>query len=70
MSSGSDINFKKLVSGKLHTHEWTVNWEAQPAPNNHIGRMVLKMTNIIFGVRVHALDFHVIADQVEKWVQL
>ena len=64
VSSGSGTDFKDLPSGKLHSHEWSVKWEAQPPPTSHIGRMTLKLTNIVFGMKIKALDFHVTADQV------
>ena len=64
VSSGSGVNFKEPLSGKLHTHQWEAKWEALPAPTTHIGRMTLKLSNTILGVKFKTLDLNVTADQV------
>ena len=56
VSSGSGVNYKDLLLGKLHSHEWSGNWEALPAPSSHIGRMTLSMFNIFFGFSITALN--------------
>ena len=53
----------------MHTHDWSVNWESLPAPKSHIGRMALKMTNVIFGIKIQALDFNVSVDQVSPKIK-
>ena len=64
VSSGSGVNFKEPLSGKLHTHQWEAKWEALPAPTSHIGRMTLKLSNTILGLKFKALNLSVTADQV------
>ncbi len=64
VSSGSEINYRDLLSAKLHTHNWTACWESLPEPSSYIGRMTLTMTNKIFGVSVKSLDITSVADQV------
>lgn len=70
VSSGSGTDFKDLLSGKLHSHEWTVKWEPQLPPSGHIGRMTLKLTNIVFGVKIKPLDFYITADQVRFFANI
>lgn len=64
ISSGSEVNYKDLLWGKIHTHEWVGKWEGLGPPNNHVGRMTLSMTNKLLGIRIKSLDFKVTADQV------
>lgn len=66
VSSGSGVNFKEPLSAKLHTHQWEAKWEALPAPTTHIGRVTVKLTNIILGLKVKALYLNVTADQVSQ----
>ena len=62
ISSGAEVDYKELLSGKVHSHIWSGKWEALPTP--HIGRLTLTMTNAFFGVTVKALDVTAVADQV------
>ncbi len=62
VASGADVNFKELLSGKLHSHKWKAFWEALEAP--HVGRLTLTMSNVILGFQVHYLDITSEADQV------
>ena len=64
VSSGSGMNYRELLSGRLHTHSWTARWESLPEPSTYIGRMTLTMTNSILGVNFKSLDITSIADQV------
>ena len=64
VSSGSDVKYKELLAGILHTHEWLAKWEALPEPTSYISRLNLRMTNIIFGFKIKSLDLNVTADQV------
>ena len=64
VASGSDMNFRDLLVGKILTHNWTAKWESLPEPLSYIGRMTLTMTNKIFGVPFRALDITSVADQV------
>ncbi len=77
VSSGSGMNYRELLSGKLHTHSWTARWESLPEPSTYVGRMTLTMTNSILGVNFKSLDITSIADQVclkcegaKLWVKL
>ncbi len=64
VSSGSDVDYKKFLSSKLHSHRWSGKWEALPAPTSHIGRLTLSMTNVILGVTIKTLNVTAVADQV------
>lgn len=64
VSSGSGTDFKNLLSGKLHYHEWSVNWEALSPPDSHIGHMTLKVANVILGVRIKQFYVNVSVDQI------
>ena len=64
VSSGADTDYKDRLPGKLHTHKWSVKWEALPEPHTHIGRTTLTLTNVLFGLEVKALTMYVTADQV------
>ena len=68
VSSGSGVNFKEPLSAKLHTHQWEANWEALPAPTTHIGRLTLRLSNTILGLKLKMLDLRVTADQVSYTV--
>ncbi len=70
ISSGSEVDYKELLLGKLHSHEWSGNWEVLPEPSSHVGRLTLSMANIILGVKVKALNFNVTADQVGESMML
>ncbi len=64
VSSGAGMDYRELLSGKLHTHSWTARWESLPKPSTYVGRMTLTMTNSILGVNFKSLDITSIADQV------
>ena len=65
-SSGSDVNYKELLSGKLHSHGWIGKWEALPEPTSYIGRTTLWVSNIILGFKIKSLEQIIIADQVSS----
>ncbi|XP_064395396.1 cholesterol 7-desaturase nvd-like [Halichondria panicea] len=64
VSSGAGMDYRELLSGKLHTHSWTARWESLPKPSTYVGRMTLTMTNSILGVNFKSLDITSIADQM------
>ena len=66
IASGSHVNYKELLSGKIHTHDWTGNWESLPAPNTHVGRMTVGVVNRIFGIKISTFGLNVTADQVRR----
>ena len=68
VSSGSELNFKDLILGKLHTHFWSGVWEALPRPSSHIGRMTLTMSNFVLGLKLKLFDIKSVAEQVRQFV--
>jgi len=64
ISSGSGVDFKELLSGRLHSHDWRATWEPQPEPDSHIANMKITMKNFFMGWHVNLLDSHLTVNQV------
>ena len=62
--TGVEFNRSKWL-GQFITHHWDVKWQALDPPLSHIGRMKLKLQNMLFDRwALNPLDFNVVVDQV------
>ncbi|XP_018422763.1 PREDICTED: cholesterol 7-desaturase-like [Nanorana parkeri] len=62
--SGGDLRYTKSRLWEFARHSWKVQWEAEPAPNNHCSKMTLSHGLLVFGIHFSVLDLNVVARQV------
>ncbi|XP_061589460.1 cholesterol 7-desaturase nvd [Cololabis saira] len=64
IASGVDLRYTHSKTWEFMRHNWKVQWEPEPEPNEHCSQMVLKHALTVFGWHWPLLDLHVVARQV------
>ncbi|KAM6902304.1 cholesterol 7-desaturase nvd [Xenentodon cancila] len=64
IASGVDLRYINSKTWEFMRHEWKVQWEPEPEPNEHCSQMVLKHVLTVFGWHWPLLDLHCVARQV------
>jgi hypothetical protein len=64
ISAGIDLRYMWSKVWQFLGHDWTARWEANPAPEEHIGTIHLTHSMRIFGKRIPPIDLTVTGRQV------
>lgn len=64
MSAGIDLRYMWSKLWSFAAHIWSAKWEAQKAPNQHIGVLNLTHKLQMFGKTINPINLDVKASQV------